>query len=162
MQRGGNGRHGPLGVADIETLFYLATRIAPHAYRFTRRQAAHRSPLFQFAVGRGPTVSVQCNAVDITSFLRLNVLFTAHRCFIGGEASGRETKKQHMPDKTIPLQNTLTPMNRLIKTFASSYLNTQGLNNSCLKSTASTLVNLTFQSRTLRSFSLNQLRNLSL
>ena len=30
--------------------------------------------------------------------------------------------------------------------FAASYLNTQGLNNSCLKSPASTLVDLTFQS----------------
>ena len=47
-------------------------------------------------------------------------------------------------------------------TFAASYLNTQGLNNSCFKSPASTLVDLTFQSRTLRSFSLNQLCNLSL
>ena len=35
-------------------------------------------------------------------------------------------------------------------------------NNSCLKSPASTLVDLTFQSRALRCFSLNQLRNLSL
>ena len=35
-------------------------------------------------------------------------------------------------------------------------------NNSCLKSPASTLVDLTLQSRALRSFSLNQLRNLSL
>ena len=35
-------------------------------------------------------------------------------------------------------------------------------NNSCLKSPASTLVNLTFQSRALHSFGLNQLRNLSL
>jgi len=35
-------------------------------------------------------------------------------------------------------------------------------NNSCLKSPASILVNLSFQSRTLRSFSLNQLRDLSL
>ena len=35
-------------------------------------------------------------------------------------------------------------------------------NNSWLKSPASTLVDLTFQSRALRSFSLNQLRNLSL
>ena len=35
-------------------------------------------------------------------------------------------------------------------------------NNSCLKSPASNLVDLTFQSRALRSFSLNQLRNLSL
>ena len=55
---------------------------------------------------------------------------------------------------------------RLIKyylnTFAASYLNNQGLNNSCLKSPASTLVDLTFQSRALRSFSLNQLPNLSL
>jgi len=49
-----------------------------------------------------------------------------------------------------------------INTFAASYLNTQGLNNSCLKPQASTLVDLTFQSRALRSFSLNQLRNLSL
>ena len=44
-----------------------------------------------------------------------------------------------------------------LNTFAASYLNTQGLNNSCLKSPASTLVDLTFQSRALRSFSLNQL-----
>ena len=50
----------------------------------------------------------------------------------------------------------------VLNTFAASYLNTQGLNNSCLKSPASTLVDLTFQSRALRSFSLNQLRNLSL
>ena len=35
-------------------------------------------------------------------------------------------------------------------------------NNSCLKSPASTLVDLTFQSRALRYFSLNQLRNLPL
>ena len=50
----------------------------------------------------------------------------------------------------------------LVNTFAASYLKNQGLNNSCLKSPASTLVDLTFQSRALRSFSLNQLRNLSL
>ena len=53
-------------------------------------------------------------------------------------------------------------VHRYLNTFAASYLNTQGLNNSCLKSPASTLVDLTFQSRALRSFSLNQLRNLSL
>ena len=49
-----------------------------------------------------------------------------------------------------------------LNTFAASYLNAQGLNNSCLKSPASTIHDLTFQSRALRSFSLNQLRNLSL
>ena len=49
-----------------------------------------------------------------------------------------------------------------VNTFAASYLNTQGFNNSFFKSPASTLVDLTFQSRVLRSFSLNQLRNLSL
>ena len=38
-----------------------------------------------------------------------------------------------------------------INTFAASYLNTKVLNNSCLKSPASTLVDLTFQSRALRS-----------
>ena len=58
----------------------------------------------------------------------------------------------HSPDQQI------SPLN----TFAASYLNTQGPNNSCLKSPASTLVGLTFQSRALRSFSLNQLHNLSL
>jgi len=32
----------------------------------------------------------------------------------------------------------------LVNTFAASYLNTQGLNNSCLKSPATTLVDLNF------------------
>ena len=50
----------------------------------------------------------------------------------------------------------------LFNTFAASNLNTQGLNNSCLKSPALTLVDLTFQLCALHSFSLNQLRNLSL
>ena len=49
-----------------------------------------------------------------------------------------------------------------VNTFAAGYLKNQRLNNSCLKSPASTLVDLTFQSRALRSFSLNQLCNLSL
>ena len=53
-------------------------------------------------------------------------------------------------------------MRSSFNTFAACYLNTQGLYNSCLKSPASTLVDLTFQSYTLRSFSLNQLRYLSL
>ena len=63
------------------------------------------------------------------------------------------------------IKQSLTQTNHTrwcINTFAASYLNTQGLNNLCLKSPASTLVDLTFQSRALRSFSLNQLRNLSL
>ena len=58
--------------------------------------------------------------------------------------------------------NVISVFNHFVNTFAASYLNTQGLNNSCLKSPASTLVDLTFQSRALRSFSLNQLHNLSL
>ena len=68
----------------------------------------------------------------------------------------------------IIIQNTevvlqmLRPNDGNLNTFAASYLNTQGLNNSCLKSPASTLVDLTFQSRALRYFSLNQLSNLSL
>ena len=45
------------------------------------------------------------------------------------------------------------PEDEHVNTFAASYLNTQGLNNSYLKSPASTLVDLTFQSRALRSFS---------
>ena len=47
------------------------------------------------------------------------------------------------------------------KTFT-AIVDLSRFNNSCLKSPASTLVHLTFQSRALRSFSLNQLRNLSL
>ena len=62
---------------------------------------------------------------------------------------------QHSQPLPIPTSDFV------INTFAASYLNTHGLNNSCLKSLASTLVDLTFQSRALRSFSLNQLRNLS-
>ena len=71
-------------------------------------------------------------------------------------------------DNTIFMKSTIVlmlighPMAIHFNTFTASYLNTQGLNNSCLKSPASTLVDLTFQSRALRSFSLNQLRNLSL
>ena len=64
---------------------------------------------------------------------------------------------------SVPLNILWETLDRsTINTFAASYLNTQGLNNSCLKSPTSTLVDLTFQSRALRSFSLNQLRNLSL
>ena len=62
----------------------------------------------------------------------------------------------------IVMQNSNKYILSYVNTFAASYLNTQGLNNSCLKSPASTLVDLTLQSRALRSFSLNQLRNLSL
>ena len=49
----------------------------------------------------------------------------------------------------------------IINTFTAK-VDLSRFNNSCLKSPASTLVDLTFQSRALRSFSLNQLRNLSL
>ena len=48
-----------------------------------------------------------------------------------------------------------------LNTFT-AIVNLSRFNNSCLKSSASTLVDLTFQSHALRSFSLNQLRNLSL
>ena len=48
-----------------------------------------------------------------------------------------------------------------INTF-SAIVHHSRFNNSYLKSPASTLVDLTFQSRALRSFSLNQIRNLSL
>ena len=52
--------------------------------------------------------------------------------------------------------------NNFLNTFT-AIVDLSRFNNSCLKSSpASTLVDLTFQSRALRSFSLNQLRNLSL
>ena len=69
--------------------------------------------------------------------------------------------KDPKPHYSEDIRTTVLWM-RYINTFAASYLNTQGLNNSCLKSPASTLVDLTFQSCALRSFSLNQLCNLSL
>ena len=50
---------------------------------------------------------------------------------------------------------------RFLNTFT-AIVDLSRFNNSCLKSLASTVVDLTFQSRALHSFSLNQLRNLSL
>ena len=67
-----------------------------------------------------------------------------------------------MTERRTVRRYDVTNMLSVFNTFAASYFNTQGLNNSCLESPASTLVDLTFQSRALRSFSLNQLRNLSL
>ena len=63
-------------------------------------------------------------------------------------------------------EKTIRDIHRLgggatINTFT-AVVDRSRFNNSCLKSPASTLVDLTFQSRALRSFSLNQLRNLSL
>jgi len=43
----------------------MTTRITLHSHRFTGRLAALCSPLFQFAVSRGPHVKVQCIAVNI-------------------------------------------------------------------------------------------------
>ena len=74
---------------------------------------------------------------------------------------GRAFNRAYPECKWEMLQGNTNP-SLVINTFAASYLNAQGLNNLCLKSPASTLVDLTFQSRALRSFSLNQLRNLSL
>ena len=53
----------------------------------------------------------------------------------------------------------------IVKKFVNTFtaiVDLSRFNNSCLNSPASILVDLTFQSRALRSFSLNQLRNLSL
>ena len=79
-------------------------------------------------------------------------------CHVEVPASGWSLFQRSPTECGVMIEGKRKPLN----TFAASYLNTQGLNNSCLKSPASTLVNLTFQSRTLRSFSLNQLRKLSL
>ena len=53
------------------------------------------------------------------------------------------------------------PATNCLNTFT-AIVDLSRFNNSCLKSPASTLFDLTFQSRALRSFSLNQLRNLPL
>ena len=79
-----------------------------------------------------------------------------------GEGRGVHRVLAGKPEGNRPMGRPRRRWDDYINTFAASYLNTQGLNNSCLKSPASTLVDLTFQSRALRSLSLNQLRNLSL
>ena len=53
------------------------------------------------------------------------------------------------------------PAHNSLNTFT-AIVDLSRFNNPCLKLPTSTLVDLTFQSRALRSFSLNQLRNLSL
>ena len=81
--------------------------------------------------------------------------------WVTGTVSPGVRRPRRVADHSLHLVTGLR-MSVVINTFAASYLNNQGLNNSCLKSPASTLVDLTFQSRALRSFSLNQLSNLSL
>ena len=97
-----------------------------------------------------------------------NVFITQKRAIrimltLGPRSSRREDSKK-LNILTVPCLYTYALM-----LFAVKNLNTftaivdfSRFNNSCLKSPPSTLVDLTFQSRALRSFSLNQLRNLSL
>jgi hypothetical protein len=47
------------------TLFYVESSNTLHSDRFVCRQAAQRSPLFQFVFGWGPRILVQCVAVNI-------------------------------------------------------------------------------------------------
>ena len=63
--------------------------------------------------------------------------------------------------RKLALAEDVSSADRVFNTFT-AIVDLSLFNNSCLKSPASTLVDLTFQSRALRSFSLNQLRNLSL
>ena len=69
----------------------------------------------------------------------------------------------HCEDKKCESKHSYSNVaeNSSLNTFT-AIVDLSQFNNSCLKSPASTLVDLTFQSRALRSFSLNQLCNLSL
>ena len=73
----------------------------------------------------------------------------------------------HYTDWAIPAHDFnhctfyISRCSHCINTFT-ALVDLSRFNNSCLKSPVSTLVDLTFQSRALCSFSLNQLRNLSL
>ena len=67
----------------------------------------------------------------------------------------------HLMIHDFSQHDLLTPWRWRINSFT-AIVDLSRFNNSCLKSPASTLVDVTFQSRALRSFSLNQLRNLSL
>ena len=66
----------------------------------------------------------------------------------------------NMAKKQIMFELTYVMELGCINTFT-AIVDLSRFNNLCLKSLASTLVDLTFQSRVLRSFSLNQLRNMS-
>ena len=74
-------------------------------------------------------------------------------------ASGTAVREN--PAMMWPLVAMWSPQGPYINTFT-AIVDLSRFNNSCLKSPTSTLVDLTFQSHALRSFSLNQLRNLSL
>ena len=75
------------------------------------------------------------------------------------ESPSWETIRSWASEETPLLWND--KLNYRLNTFT-AIVDLSRFNNLCLKSPASTLVDLTFQSRTLLSFSLNQLRNLSL
>ena len=90
-----------------------------------------------------------CLAFYDISFLIHFLLRCASRCFRFAHPS--DLSPNALDYHCLLLFNTFTAIVDLSR-----------FNNSCLKSPASTLVHITFQSRALRSFSLNQLRNLSL
>ena len=71
----------------------------------------------------------------------------------------RRTRRPHLICSVCVTQ--ASDMCEYVNTFT-AVVDLSRFNNSCLKSPSSTLVDLTFQSRALRSFSLNKLRNLSL
>ena len=98
--------------------------------------------------GKWTVCITRCNKVQMGSSTkpRGNEHIIEHRQLI----QPKYLRNKDQPDALFSL-NTFTAIVDLSQ-----------FNNSCLKSPASTLVDLTFQSRALRSFSLNQLRNLSL
>jgi hypothetical protein len=49
------------------TFLYHTTRSTAHSDRFAQEQVGQRSPLFCFAVSRGPRVSVRSNAESVRS-----------------------------------------------------------------------------------------------
>ena len=107
--------------------------------------------------GTYEVASILCSSY---SSFRFNVIRMQNGC--RNRMVTKTDEKINDTDFRAKSKKTLESVTYALNTFAASYLNTQGLNNSCLKSPASTLVDITFQSRALRSFSLNQLRNLSL
>ena len=101
-----------------------------------------------------PVIIKRCFFYSVLKFLRMKnrLIF---RIF---------TKKKSKVENSVWIKLPLLflfPSITLINTFT-AIVDLSRFNNSCLKSPTSTLVDLTFLSRALRSFSLNQLRNLSL
>ena len=110
-----------------------------------------------YLVGRQNTSDYPC--VPMRTFYRPTPIF---KNIVNQELVSLNVFSFYYARQVTAVSQTFSDSNFMsLNTFA-AIVDLSRFNNSCLKSPASTLVDLTFQSRALRPFSLNQLRNLSL